>query len=244
MRELLDSTDCVLFDFDGPVCRLFVRHRAADVAARLRALPALRTAAHPLTEPDDPYAVLRAGIGRTVGGDDGIGRDSAHGPEGGEVSAELTELLDALTAEELRAAESAWPTPYADQLLQTLHATDRRPAIVTDTSEEAVERYLVSRGLDRLFTGRVHGRGGSPRALKPDPAAVHRALASTGAAAERALLIGTCAREKETADAAGVRFVGYAPSEEGAAALRAAGAEHVVGSLLELVDAARVPHFS
>ncbi|MBU7598233.1 HAD hydrolase-like protein [Streptomyces sp. P38-E01] len=240
MRELLDSTDCVLFDFDGPVCRLFVRHRAADVAARLRALPALRTAAHPLTEPDDPYAVLRAGIGRADGG---RGHGSPNDPDDGAVPADLAELLAALTAEEVRAAESAWPTPYADRLLQTLHATRRRPAIVTDTSGEAVARYLDSRGLAHLFAGRIHGRGGSPRALKPEPEAVHRALASTGTAADRALLIGTCAREKETADAAGVRFVGYAPSEEGTAALRAAGAEHVVGSLLELVDAARAPHF-
>lgn len=38
MREVLDSTDCVLFDFDGAVCRLLVRHPAPQLAARLRAL--------------------------------------------------------------------------------------------------------------------------------------------------------------------------------------------------------------
>lgn len=220
MRELLDSTDCVLFDFDGPVCRLFVRHPAPQVAARLRTLLEDRGASVELTEPDDPYAVLRAGLA------------TEHAPE----------LLAALTAEEVRAAASAWPTPYVDQLLQTLHATGRRLAIATDAAEDAVERYLHSRGLAQLLTGHIHGRDGQAPTLMPDPDAVRRALASTGTAPERALLVGDSPQALATAAAAGVRFCGYAHSEAREAALREAGARYVATSLLEVVDTVNVPH--
>ena len=38
LRDLLAATKCVLFDFDGPVCRLFAGHPAAAVAAESQSL--------------------------------------------------------------------------------------------------------------------------------------------------------------------------------------------------------------
>ena len=247
MRQLLESTDCVLFDFDGPVCRLFVRRPTPAVAARLRALlddrgVPLDTLGLDASDLEDPYAVLRAAAATTTAGRPRVGgRDSE---EPGAASGVLTDIAQALTAEELLAVESAWPTPYADQLIQTLHATGHRLAITSDHSEAAITRYLRTRGLARLFAGHIHGRGREATRLTPDPDCVLRALESTATPPERALFIGDSPRGLATAEAAGVAFLGYARDERTEATLRAAGAEHIVTSLLEAVRVAAIPHFS
>lgn len=227
MRELLESADCVLFDFDGPMCRLYVRHSAPAVAARLRTLLDARGAS---AEPEnDPYAVLRA-----AARDAAAGRLEQHA---------LVDVVKALTAEELLATDTAWPTPYADQLVQTLHATGKRLALTSDHAEPAITRYLRTRGLAHLFAGHIHGRDAAATRLMSDADCVRRALESTETPAERALFIGDSPRALATADAAGVRFLGYARDEPSGAVLREAGAERLVTSLLEVVDAAAVPHF-
>ncbi|MBB1245950.1 HAD family hydrolase [Streptomyces durbertensis] len=230
MRDLLDSAECVVLGFDGPVCRLFVRHPAQDVAGRLRALLPDGGQEPPPgeAEPDHPLAVLRAALDGAA--DVGASENSL-----------ARRLGDALAAEELAAAATAWPTPYADQLIRTLHATGRRLAIVSDHAPEAVERYLRGRGLEALFAGNVHGRDADhPRPL-PDPDVLRRALASTGVPPEAVLFVGDSARGLAAARAAGVRFAAYARDEERAARLTAGGAEHVVPSLLDLVDALHAP---
>ncbi|MBB1255188.1 HAD family hydrolase [Streptomyces alkaliterrae] len=225
MRHLLDSAECVVLGFDGPVCRLFVRHPAQDVAARLRALlpDSGRQPPPGDVEPDHPLAVLRAALDGPS--DEGLAR----------------RVGDLLAAEELAAAATAWPTPYADQLIRTLHATGRRLAIVSDHAPEAVERYLRGRGLETLFEGNVHGRDAAHPLPLPDPDVLRRALTSTGSPPEAALFVGDSARGLAAARAAGVTFLAYARDEQRGSRLAAAGAEHVVPSLLELVDALHAP---
>jgi len=103
-----------------------------------------------------------------------------------------------------------------------------------------VERYLQTRLTGELFAGHVHGRSAEGELrLKPDPDCLLRALSSTGAPAEGALMIGDAPRDLEAARAAGVAFLGYARNPRKAAELSDAGAEHVVGSLrdvLKIVD--------
>lgn len=222
MRELIDSASAVLFDFDGPVCDLFHGHPALFIAARFRELS--RDAGDGSTpgwmpDTDDPYRILLA---------------AARQPSSNGL---LPLLEDTLTQEELRAAPDAYPTAYADRLIQALRADGRRLAIATNNSQSAVERYLGSRRLEGHFAGHIHGRTPKNLRLKPDPDCLRRALDSTGTRARDALMIGDAVRDFAAARAAGVPFLGYAHSPEKAAALRAAGVPDLVGSLADVLQA-------
>ncbi|EST21676.1 hypothetical protein N566_27250 [Streptomycetaceae bacterium MP113-05] len=220
MRDLIRSADCVLFDFDGPVCRLFAGHPAPLIAQNLRALIrehggrddlALRVA-----RIDDPLVVLRAA--------------EPHGTLG-------AALERALTEEEVRAAKSAEPTPHADRLARSLVSSGRRVAVTTNNAAPAVERYLSGHGLLPLFAGHIHGRLGDVDLLKPHPDCLLRALASTDTPPDRALMIGDTVHDLRAAEAAGVGFVGFSPRADRRAELRAAGPVDAVGDLRDVISA-------
>ncbi|KAB8167008.1 HAD hydrolase-like protein [Streptomyces sp. 3MP-14] len=217
MRGLVSNAHCVLFDFDGPVCQLFAVRSAESVAVRLRSLTeelavsALLTAE--LRTSKDPHRVLREIARRR--------------PE----PAVLSRLEAALTAEEVSAAASARPTPYAGTLIAALAGRGRRVAIATNNSPLAAARYLERQRLAGYVAGRVYGRTADLDLLKPHPDSVLRALAGTGADPARSLMIGDSLADHAAATAAGVPFLGYALDDAGEHALRAAGAECVVRSL-------------
>ncbi|MFF8596775.1 HAD family hydrolase [Streptomyces sp. NPDC015220] len=217
LRELVTRARAVLWDFDGPVCRLFAGHSAEHVAGELtrwlegRGLHGLLTGTE--LESPDPHVVLRA-----------VHR--------GHPGSDLVEELEArLTYEELRAAGSAWPTPYADPLIRTWTALGRRLAIATNNSPRVVRGYLDGRGLLPCFAPHVYGRTRDLKHLKPDPHCLNRALSATGAAPAEALMIGDTPSDHEAALRAGVPFLGYAPNARKERLLKEAGATVVVGSL-------------
>ncbi|MGP3968483.1 HAD family hydrolase [Streptomyces sp. 6N223] len=233
MRELIGNAHCVLFDFDGPICRLFAARPAESVARRLRELaaaiatelgvPLPRLLPEELRASPDPHHVL-LGIAR---------RRPGRGV--------VTRLEAALTREEIFAAGTARPTPYAAALMAALTARGRQVAVVTNNSPLAVEHYLRQHQLSGFVGGRIHGRTADFSRLKPHPDAVLRALASTRTAADAALMIGDAPSDLGAARAAGVAFLGFAPDEEAAGALVAAGAERVVRSLEEVMTALVAP---
>ncbi|GAA3848170.1 HAD family hydrolase [Streptomyces sedi] len=217
MRGLVSNAHCVLFDFDGPVCQLFAVRSAESVAVRLRSLTDELAASGLLTAElrtsSDPHRVLRGIAGR--------------GPS----AAVLSRLEAALTQEEVSAAASARPTPYAAALIAALASRGRQVAIATNNSPLAAGRYLERQQLTGYVGGRVYGRTGDLALLKPHPDSVLRALAGTGADPARSLMIGDSLADHAAATAAGVPFLGYALDDAGEDAFRAAGARHVVRSL-------------
>ncbi|MEU9986333.1 HAD family hydrolase [Streptomyces sp. NPDC048045] len=227
LTELIARARVVVWDFDGPLCRLFAGRTARRVAAELTAvleraglsgLPADAGA-----ETDGPLAVLRAAHRRN--------------PDA-ELLAELEELL---AQEELRAVSKALPTAYADPLIRTWTAVGARMAVATDHSPRAVDAYLAGRGLAECFARRVYGRDRLPHGLKPDPYNLNRALDGTGAAPDAALVLGDSPLGLAAARAAGVPFLGCARGEDEERRLRAAGAPVVVGSLESVLAALRTP---
>ncbi|MFF7238438.1 HAD-IA family hydrolase [Streptomyces collinus] len=225
LRELIRSARVVLWDFDGPICRLFARHKAELVAAELVEWLAGRGLHGLLSDREraslDPHVVLRAVDRRHPGSD------------------LVTELEERLTQEELRAATSALPTAYADPLIRTWTAVGSRLAITTNNSPRVVRSYLDGRGLTACFAPHIYGRTADLHLLKPDPHCLNRALNAMGAAPGSALMIGDSLSDLDAADHAGVPFLGYARTEEKGKLLREAGAEHVVASLEPLLRGLR-----
>ncbi|WP_308408616.1 HAD family hydrolase [Streptomyces sp. AC627_RSS907] len=211
----------VLWDFDGPICRLFARHRASAVADVLVGWLADRGMAHLLSADEraagDPQAVLRA-VGRRRPG-----------------SGLVTELEERYTAEELRAVTTATPTAYTEPLIRAWSAAGVRPAVVTNNSPRAASAYLSRRDLLPCFGPHVYGRDDRPHHLKPSPHLLHRAMDGTGTAASAALMIGDSPDDLGAARSAGVAFLGYARDERKLRLLREAGARLVIGSFAPLL---------
>ncbi|WP_432196974.1 HAD family hydrolase [Streptomyces sp. bgisy027] len=225
LRELITRARVVLWDFDGPICRLFAGHKAERVAIDLvdwlegRGLHGL------LTEDErqslDPHVVLRAVDRRHPGSD------------------LVAELEERLTQEELRATSSAMPTAYADPLIRTWTAVGSRLAIATNNSPRVVRAYLESRGLLSCFSPHVYGRTQNLHQLKPDPHCLNRGLSAMGAAPSAALMIGDTPSDLIAADSAGVPFLGYARNARKEKLLREAGATVVVDSLWAVLRSVR-----
>ncbi|GGX98985.1 HAD family hydrolase [Streptomyces minutiscleroticus] len=225
LRNLITRARFVLFDFDGPICRLFAGLPAERVAGDLvewlgrqglRGLLTDEERAHP-----DPMAVLRA-------------VDRRH-PR----SDLVAELEERLTRQELKAVARAWPTAYADPLVRTWSAVGVRLAVATNNSARTAAAYLAGRGLSGCFAPDVYGRTRDLRLLKPDPYCLHLALDALGAAPEDALMIGDAPSDRAAAREAGVPFLGYARHPGKAEKLRRAGAEVVVDSLEPVLDIVR-----
>ncbi|MEV0558585.1 HAD family hydrolase [Streptomyces sp. NPDC050597] len=217
LQEVIKRARFVLFDFDGPICRLFAGHSAEDVAKDLvkwlerqglRGLLTEEERVHP-----DPMAVLYA-----------VNRRHPH-------SDLVAELEERLTQQELKAVPSAWPTEFADPLIRTWSAVGARLAVATNNSPRTAVSYLESRGLAGCFTPNIYGRTQDLHQLKPDPHCLNRALNALGAAPQSALMIGDAPSDYEAAQRAGVPFLGYARNGYKEKLLRDAGAEDVVGSL-------------
>lgn len=193
---LLARAQCLLLDFDGPVCRLFHTRTALGIAALLRERLAARGA--PVTDPrllasSDPHAILRA----------------APAPE---LSAEL-ELL--LTAEEELAAHGAESTPHADEFVHAIADSGRLLAVTTNNAPSAVRTYLGAHGLDGFFPDRVFGRDPRhPALMKPHPDCLRRAYTALGVRAEDCLMVGDSVADARAATAAGVPFLGYAHPDD------------------------------
>lgn len=120
LRELITPAQVVLWDFDGPICRLFAGRKAEQVARDLMTWLRGQGLHGLLTESErdslDPHIVLRSIDARRPDSD------------------LVTELEKRLTMEELKAASSAMPTAYADPLIRTWKAVGSRLAITTNNS--------------------------------------------------------------------------------------------------------------
>ena len=225
LRELITHAQVVLWDFDGPICRLFAGHSADQVADGLmewlegRGLHGLLTESE--RESLDPHIVLRAVDRRRPGSD------------------LVAELEERLTEEELKATSSAMPTAWADPLIRTWAAVGSRLAITTNNSPRVVGKYLKDRNLTDCFAPHVYGRAEDLHLLKPDPHCLNRALRAMGSAPSDALMIGDTPSDFLAARRAGVPFLGYARNDHKEKLLRGAGATAVVGSLEPVLRAVR-----
>ncbi|MFF1444051.1 HAD family hydrolase [Streptomyces sp. NPDC058295] len=225
LRALFARARVVLWDFDGPICRLFAGHSAEGVADGFvawlegRGLRGLLTADE--RRSPDPHVVLRAVDRRHPGSD------------------LVAELEERLTQEELKATSTAMPTAWADPLIRTLVARKLRLAVTTNNSPQAAATYLADRGLTSCFAPHIYGRTRELRHLKPHPHCLNRALRAMGSAPGTALMIGDAPSDFLAAREAGVPFLGYARNGRKEKLLLGAGATTVVNSLQAVLTAVR-----
>lgn len=224
LHGLITRTRYVLFDFDGPVCRLFAGHPATRIAEDLvewldgHGLKGLLTDDE--QRATDPHVPLHA-VNRLRPGSDLV-----------------AELEDWLTEQELKAVPHARPTPYADAVIRTWHALGVRMAVTTNNSARAASRYLAGRGTAGCFGPHVYGRTEVLDRMKPDPYWLNHALRAMGADAALSLMVGDSVADHRAANGAGVPFLGYAANETKRKALLDSGVpdEHIVDSLQPLLD--------
>ncbi|MEU6845973.1 HAD family hydrolase [Streptomyces sp. NPDC046716] len=221
LTGLVRGARYVLFDFDGPICRLFAGRSAEWIAREQVAWLDAQGLGDALTAEGhvdrDPHGVLRS-LGRRRPSSDLV-----------------VEMEKRLTDHELQAVPTAWPTPYADPLIRTWSALGARLAITTNNSPEVARRYLAGRDLSACFEPHIYGRTQDLTLLKPDPYCLNRALNAMGAAPATALMIGDTPTDLRAAEAAGIAFLGYARNEDKERMLREAGASQVVQSLQQLL---------
>ncbi|MFB6750425.1 HAD family hydrolase [Streptomyces sp. NPDC056353] len=217
LRDLVLGARVVLWDFDGPLCRLFAGYSAARVAGELLDWLDAQGLGELLTQEErdrpDPHVLLNAVNRRHHRSD---------------LAAEFEERL---TREELRAVPTAWPTAYADPLIRTWSALGVGLAITTNNSPRVVSEYLAGRGLLGCFAPHLYGRTQDLHLLKPDPYCLNRALSAMGVAPAHALMVGDSASDLAAAQRAGVSFLGYGHNERKTRILKEAGAQTVVHSL-------------
>ncbi|MFF0097297.1 HAD family hydrolase [Streptomyces canus] len=224
LASLVASARYVLWDLDGPICRLFAGYPAHQIAGELvdkidqLGMGALLTEQE--RSSNDPQEAL-------------LGVHERH--RGSDLVLELEEWL---TRRELAAVPKARPTPYADPLIRTWSSCGVRFAITTNNAALAAAAYIETRELAECFP-HVYGRTPNLDLMKPNPHCLEEAIKAMGAVPSGTLMIGDAATDLEAANQAGVGFLGYARNEFKEGLLRDAGAEVVVGSLERVLDVLR-----
>lgn len=207
-RALLDRARCVLFDFDGPLCRLFPQDSSRGVADALRRIVAASKVADLLTEDErtskDPHLVLRAMHRARWEAD-----LHAFGAKDGDLQDLVERLERCLTEGEMAAALIAEPpTSDTTEFVRGLAGRGLRLAVVTNNSPRVADRYLRLHGLRQCFEV-IHGRTTDPDLMKPHPDVLRRALRSLRLSPEDAVMIGDTDADVGAARGMGVRFIGY-----------------------------------
>ncbi len=225
--SLIASARYVLWDLDGPICRLFAGYRADEIARELVQWIDGLGMGGLLDEEErsatDPQRALLAINRRRPDSD-------------------LVRELEAwLTRRELDAVPTAMPTPFADPVIRTWASGDTRFAVTTNNAGEAASAYIKTRGLEDCFRY-IGGRTPDLGLMKPDPHCLRQALRFMGAHdPSQALMFGDAPTDYEAARTAGVPFLGYARNERNLAALLAVGVkrEFIVSSLEQVLEVVR-----
>jgi phosphoglycolate phosphatase len=208
LARALRGTECLLLDFDGPICTVFAGRSARTVVLKL--LDVLTASGTPIphrvANANDPFDVLRhaATISRT-----------------------LAQRVEArLRENEIAATRSAAATPHAADVISTWRAAGRQVAVVSNNSAAAVGAYLAEHAITvDLVAARTSS---DPALLKPSPHLVTAAIEKLGADRAVCALVGDSRSDMTAAEIAGITRVGYANKPGKREALAAAGAQIVI----------------
>jgi phosphoglycolate phosphatase len=203
---------CVLFDLDGTL----IDHFKAIHRCHAHAMTRLGLPAPTMTQ-------VRAAVGggvelaveRLVGKERKAEALAIYRPHWNATMLEDVELL-----------------PGAVELLTALRSLGTKTAVFTNKHGPSSRLTCAHLGLDRLLDGNF-GATDTPW-LKPEPAWTRQVLAQLGATAETTLLVGDSPFDVQTAQNAGLAFIGVTTGTHTADELHAAGAQRVCPGLPEV----------
>jgi phosphoglycolate phosphatase len=221
LAAILRRSPAILLDFDGPVCSVFAGYPASQITEELRALVVDQTGKLPpvLDAVTSPHEFLSIAA---------------------DVSPELARHVEAaLQTAEIKAVESATPTPGVEEFLSACREAGRPLAIVSNNTGASVRAYLDRAGLT-AFVQHIEARDPSnPALMKPSPHLIERAAQALAVAPERCTLIGDQTTDVRAAQAIGAGSVGYANKPGKSDDLTAAGADAIIERIAELTKAVR-----
>lgn len=221
LAAILRRCPVILLDFDGPVCSVFAGYPAPQITDELRGLV--------LDQLGDLPSAL-----------DGISSPHEFLLASADVSPQLARQVEAaLQTAEIKAVESATPTPGVDEFLAACREAGRQLAIVSNNTGAAVRAYLDRVGLTG-FVQHVEARDPSdPTLMKPSPHLIERAAQALTVAVDRCTLIGDQTTDVQAARAIGAASIGYANKPGKADDLIAADADAVIEHIDVLTEVIR-----
>jgi phosphoglycolate phosphatase len=220
LHQLFVAAEAVLFDFDGPICSVFDGYPAPQISEELRELASKTSDDLPpaLMKATSPHELLLA-----AAGDPPL----------------AAQLERALQAAEMRAIDTALPTPGAVESLTACRERGMRVAIVSNNYAEAVTSYLRRAEIADLVM-HVEGRDASdPALMKPSPHLIELAAQALAVRVADCIFIGDQPSDIEAGRTAGCRTVGYANKPGKANVLATAGADAVTEAMTQVAAAIR-----
>jgi phosphoglycolate phosphatase-like HAD superfamily hydrolase len=215
LKDILQSAEALLLDFDGPVCGVFAGYPARDIANEMRRSLANRGVNSPeIGSPHELYTWAAM-----------------------EHPAVAQWLDDFLTDREVSAVKVADPTEGADYALRQARAAGLPVAVVSNNAERAVRDYLGRHGLDSYISLVLGRPPAAPELMKPNPHLIRRAVDLLGVSPATAPLVGDSITDMQAAAHAHVPGVGYAKIPRRREPLAVAGSAVVVDSMTEIAEA-------
>jgi HAD superfamily hydrolase (TIGR01509 family) len=238
LKGALTVAHGVLFDFDGPLARLFStppgepEYLAHPIARQLKmCLQEEGVWASPIDELAaslDPHEIYRTACAALRRKDPSGSYDA--------LIATLRRILD---DGEVDAAATAAPTPDAAEFVAALDEAGKKLAVASNNAGAAITAFLQRedvRLMGCFVPKAIVGRPDHAEWMKPDPHALLVASRRLGVSPSQCLMIGDSPADAAAARAAGVAFCGYAPNKRTRARLQGAKvpAEWMVTGMTQL----------
>jgi len=210
----------VVFDLDGTLMDSKIDYE--KMGNRIRELLVSRGLPEPLEDRRKVYRVISGGAATL----------REYGLPEASLEATLTEMETIMNDIELEALDAMELKPYAREVVAELHGVGLGLGVATRSHREYTLRGLKRHDMLRFFH-QVVARDDVPYP-KPDPRHLLYTIRLLGVDPGDTLFIGDTTTDLQTADAAGVDFIGYWRDESWAQRLMEGGCSRIVKDLREI----------
>ena len=210
----------VVFDLDGTLMDSKIDYE--KMGNRIKALLASRGLPEPLEDRHKVYKVISGGAATL----------REYGLPEASLEATMAEMEEIMNGIELEALDAMELKPYAREVVAELHGEGLGLGVATRSHREYTLRGLKRYDMLRFFH-HVVARDDVPHP-KPDPRHLLYTIRLLGVDPGDTLFIGDTTTDLQTADAAGVEFIGYWRDESWAQRLMEGGCSRIVKDLREI----------
>lgn len=210
----------VVFDLDGTLMDSKIDYE--KMGNRIRELLVSRGLPEPLEDRRKVYRVISGGAATL----------REYGLPEASLEATMAEMETIMNDIELEALDAMELKPYAREVVAELHGAGLGLGVATRSHREYTLRGLKRYDMLRFFH-QVVARDDVPYP-KPDPRHLLYTIRLLGVDPEDTLFIGDTTTDLQTADAAGVEFIGYWRDESWAQRLMEGGCSRIVKDLREI----------